>query len=47
MLLADEKSKHPNAKDRSVTSGLMWLLRGLKFTAIGELPYPVDRRADD
>jgi hypothetical protein len=37
MLLADEKSKHPNAKDRSVTSGLMWLLRGLKFTAIGKL----------
>jgi hypothetical protein len=35
-LLAHEKTKFPNAKDRSTTSGLMWLLRGLKFTAIGK-----------
>jgi hypothetical protein len=47
MLLADEKSKHPNAKDRSVTSSLMWLLRGLKFTAIGQLLHFLSHRADD
>ncbi|KAL7418980.1 hypothetical protein Q5752_006664 [Cryptotrichosporon argae] len=34
-LLAHDKTSHPNAKDRTTTSGLMWLLRGLKFTALG------------
>jgi len=34
-LLAAEKAAHKNAKDRKTTEGLMWLLRGLKFTARG------------
>ena len=34
-LLAAEKANFPNAKDRKATEGLMWLLRGLKFTARG------------
>ncbi|ORX34589.1 glycolipid transfer protein domain-containing protein [Kockovaella imperatae] len=34
-LLATDKAQHPKEKDRDTTSGLMWLLRGLKFTAVG------------
>lgn len=34
-LLAAEKAKFPNVKDRKASEGLMWLLRGLKFTARG------------
>jgi hypothetical protein len=34
-LLAAEKAAHPNLKDRKASEGLMWLLRGLKFTARG------------
>ena len=33
-LLATDKTSHPNPKDRTTTNGLMWLLRGLKFTAL-------------
>ncbi|RXK35507.1 het-c2 protein [Tremella mesenterica] len=34
-LLAHDKKIHPNEKDRDVSRGLMWLLRGLRFTARG------------
>jgi hypothetical protein len=34
-LLAHDKASNPNAKNRTATDGLMWLLRGLKFTALG------------
>ncbi|WVQ81006.1 hypothetical protein IAT38_003113 [Cryptococcus sp. DSM 104549] len=34
-LLASEKANVPKAKDRVATDALMWLLRGLKFTALG------------
>jgi hypothetical protein len=34
-LLAHDKTSHPNPKDRHTTGGLMWLLRGLKFTSMG------------
>jgi len=33
--MADDKARHPKVKDRVATEGLMWLLRGLKFTALG------------
>lgn len=34
-LLAHEKTSIPKAGNRTATIGLMWLLRGLKFTARG------------
>ncbi|KAK4689088.1 hypothetical protein P7C73_g1016, partial [Tremellales sp. Uapishka_1] len=33
-LLAHDKTSHSNPKERQVTSSLMWLLRGLKFTSL-------------
>ncbi|RSH83593.1 uncharacterized protein EHS24_007281 [Apiotrichum porosum] len=34
-LLAHDKATHPKQKERVATDALMWLLRGLKFTAMG------------
>ncbi|BEJ16191.1 hypothetical protein CspHIS471_0507960 [Cutaneotrichosporon sp. HIS471] len=34
-LLAHDKATHPKTKERVATDALMWLLRGLKFTAMG------------
>lgn len=34
-LLAHDKAIHPKQKERVATDALMWLLRGLKFTALG------------
>jgi hypothetical protein len=34
-LLTHDKASHPNTKDRKASEGLLWLLRGLKFTALG------------
>ncbi|KAL1407449.1 hypothetical protein Q8F55_006882 [Vanrija albida] len=34
-LLAYDKQIHPKQKERVATDALMWLLRGLKFTALG------------
>lgn len=33
--MAHDHATHSKGKDRVATEGLMWLLRGLKFTAMG------------
>ncbi|WVR03340.1 hypothetical protein IAU60_000331 [Kwoniella sp. DSM 27419] len=45
-LLATEKANVPKPKDRVATDALMWLLRGLKFTALG-LRFNVDNPSEE
>ncbi|WVF66252.1 hypothetical protein IAT40_000992 [Kwoniella sp. CBS 6097] len=45
-LLATEKANVPKPKDRVATDALMWLLRGLKFTALG-LRHNVDNPSEE
>ncbi|TXT09150.1 hypothetical protein VHUM_02624 [Vanrija humicola] len=45
-LLAHDKQLHAKQKDRVATDALMWLLRGLKFTALG-LRHNVDVETEE
>lgn len=45
-LLAHDKATHPKVKERVATDALMWLLRGLKFTAMG-LRFNFDNKTEE